>query len=40
MFYLFIKDTHREKSLSNKTPALVKGRNIGIWVFGTSNQLN
>ena len=34
-----IKDTHREKASSNKTPALTKSRNMGIWVVGTSNQL-
>ena len=33
------KDTHREKALSNKTPALKKSMNMGIWVAGTSNQL-
>ena len=34
-----IKDTYREKALSKKTPALIKGMNIDIWVVGTSNQL-
>ena len=34
-----IKDTHREKAPSNKTPALRKSTNVGIWVVGTSNQL-
>ena len=34
-----IKDTHREKAPSNKTPALTKSMNMGIWVIGTSNQL-
>ena len=34
-----LKDTHREKALSNKTPALTKSRHMGIWVVGTSNQL-
>ena len=33
----FIKDTRREKELSNKTPALTKSRNMGIWLVGTSN---
>ena len=33
------KDAHREIALSNETPALTKRRNMGIWVFGTSNQL-
>ena len=26
----YIKDTHREKAPSNKTPALKKSRNMGI----------
>ena len=34
------KDTHRGKALSNKTPALIKIMNMGIWVGGTSNQLS
>ena len=34
-----IKDTHREKAPSNKTPALTKSANMGIWVFRTTNQL-
>ena len=34
-----LKDTHREKALSNKTPALTKITNMGIWVAGTTNQL-
>ena len=33
------KDTHTEKALSNKTPALTKSMNMAIWVAGTSNQL-
>ena len=33
------KDTHREKVPSNKTPALTKSTNMGIWVVGTSNQV-
>ena len=33
------KDTHREKALSNKTPALSKSSNICIYVVGTSKQL-
>ena len=33
------KDTHKEKTPSNKTPALTKGTNMGIWVVCTSNQL-
>ena len=34
-----VKDTHREKAPSNKTPALTKSTNMGIWVVGTTNQL-
>ena len=34
-----LKDTHRKKGPSNKTPALTKSRDMGIWVIGTSNQL-
>ena len=37
--FYFLKDTHREKAPSNKTPALTKSTNMGIWVVGTSNQL-
>ena len=36
---VLLKDTHREKALSNKTPALIKSRNMGIRVVATSNQL-
>ena len=36
-----IKDTLMEKAPSNKAPALTKmAANMGIWVFGTSNQLS
>ena len=35
----FIKDTHREKAPSNKTPALRKSTNMGVWAVGTLNQL-
>ena len=34
-----VKGTHREKARSDKTPALTKSKNIGIWVVGTSNRL-
>ena len=37
--YLIIKDTHWEKAPSNKTPALTKSKNMGIWVVGKSNEL-
>ena len=33
------KDIHREKTPSNKTPALTKSMNMDNWVVGTSNQL-
>ena len=36
---LGFKDTHREKVPSNKTPALTKCTNMGIWVVGIFNQL-
>ena len=36
---ILLKDIQREKAPSNKTPALIKSRNMGIWVVGTSNQL-
>ena len=34
-----IKDTHREKALSNKTPAPRRSTNMGVWAVGTLNQL-
>ena len=34
-----LKDTHREKALSNKTPPLITITNMGVCVVGTSNQL-
>ena len=30
------KDTDKEKTLSNKIPALAKSKNMRIWVVGTS----
>ena len=36
---IILKDTHRKKSLSNKTQSLLKSMNMDIWVVGTSNQL-
>ena len=33
------KDTHTENAPWNKTQALTKSMNVGIWVIGTSNQL-
>ena len=34
-----INDTHREKAPSNKTQALIKSMNMGVWVIGILNQL-
>ena len=34
-----LKDTHREKALSNRTPALRKSANMGVWAVGRLNQL-
>ena len=34
-----IKDAHREKAPSNKTPVLTKSTNMAIWVVGVSDQL-
>ena len=34
-----IKDTHRSKAPSNKTPALTKSMNMDTWVVVASNQL-
>ena len=34
-----LKDTHREKAPSNKTPAIIKSTNMGVWAVGTLNQL-
>ena len=34
-----LKDTHRVKAPSNKTPEITKSINMNIWVVGTSNQL-
>ena len=30
-----LKDTHREKAPLNKTPALRKSTNMGVWAVGT-----
>ena len=34
-----LKDAHREKAPSDKTPALRKSTNMGVWAVGTLNQL-
>ena len=39
MTIICIKDRHREKAHSNKTPVPTESTNLGIWVVGTSNQL-
>ena len=36
----YLKDTHREKAPSNKTPELIKSTNMGMWFVDTSNQLS
>ena len=40
VFYkkVVLKDTHREKAPWNKTPALTKSTNMGIWIVGTTNK--
>ena len=35
----FLKYTDREKAPPNKTPALRKSTNMGVWAVGTLNQL-
>ena len=32
--------THREEASLNKTPALTKSMNIGIWIVCTANQFD
>ena len=34
-----LKNTHREKTPSNKTAALRKSTNMGVWATGTLNEL-
>ena len=34
-----VKDTNRKKAPSKKTPAPRKSTNMGVWTFGTLNQL-
>ena len=34
-----IKNTHREKTLSNKTTALRERMNMGVWATGKLNEL-
>ena len=36
--YIYFKNTHREKTPSNKTLTLSKSMNMDIWVVDTSNQ--
>ena len=38
-YVMLIKDTHREKAPSNKTPVLTKSMNMDSWLVVTSNQL-
>ena len=39
LYYHSLKDTHREKAPSKKTPALRKSTNMGVWAVGTLSQL-
>ena len=34
-----LKNTHREKTLSNKTTTLRKSTNMDVWATGTLNEL-
>ena len=34
-----VKNNHREKAPSNKTPALRKSTIMGVWALGTLSQL-
>ena len=36
---ILLKDKHREKGTSNKTPLLKNSTNMGVWAVGTLNQL-
>ena len=36
-FSLIVEDTHREKAPSNKTQALRKSPNMGVWAVSTLN---
>ena len=38
-FHQLLKNSHSEKTLSNKTPAFTKGTNMDIWLVGKSIQL-
>ena len=38
MYHLNLKDIHKEKSPSNRIPALTKNINIEIWVVDASKQ--
>ena len=37
--HCILKDTHREKAPSNKTPAHRKSMNMRVWAAGTLNQV-
>ena len=34
-----LKNTHRQKTLSNKTTVPKKSMNMGVWATGTLNEL-
>ena len=38
LYFALLKETHREKAPSNKTPAFRKSVNMGVWAVGTLNQ--
>ena len=37
--FISLKDTHRKKALSSKTPVLRKSANMAVWTVGTLSQL-
>ena len=39
VIFITLSGYSQEKAPSNKTPALIKTTNMGIWVVGTSSQL-
>ena len=39
VFFKPLKNTHREKAWSCKTPAPRKSTNMGVWAVGTLNPL-
>ena len=39
LVFQLLKDSHKEKEPSNKTPALRKIANMDVWAVGSLNQL-